>query len=396
MTLIHYKYKYSIVKTCYRFQVHFSSADNLYCIGMDSWSRKIVGALKDAGNIGYAKLNSKAADIDIAVLKCSRHNDIPPEEKHVLTALAATESSELLPHLRRVVRMRLSRTKNWMVTLKTLALIHRLLRDGRGQIPIFTDEDKPQYSSNKDLLASMSEHFKDGSSPLAIECSGWIRKYSSYLTRRLHCNRILKYGADNNQKDIMEVKELLEDMKSLEMLVDCLVDCNIPDEFPVAKNSLFQYVLHLLMKECSNICAAFNVCICNLLDEMPREKTQYLVDVYKRILQQREEKVSDFYHRSYSLLVANADNAFPESFSTQNKDYLQKYRDCPNSEMEDMGLQKYRDCPNSEMEDMGLSSVYLEAEEDDVAKKEESVVETHLDTADASTTAATEETSAIN
>jgi hypothetical protein len=93
---------------------------------MESWSRRTVGALKDAGNIGYAKFRSKISDIDIAVLKSTRHNNIPPNENHVLIALAATDSSELLPYLRHVVEMRLNRTKNWMVTLKTLALIHRL------------------------------------------------------------------------------------------------------------------------------------------------------------------------------------------------------------------------------------------------------------------------------
>ena len=67
---------------------------------MESWFRQTIGALKDAGNIGYAKFKSKMPGIDIAVLKSTRHNDIPPKENHFLVALSATESAELLPQLR--------------------------------------------------------------------------------------------------------------------------------------------------------------------------------------------------------------------------------------------------------------------------------------------------------
>jgi len=156
----------------------------------------------------------------------------------------------------------------------------------------------------------------------------------------------------------IEVKKVLEDMKSLQLLVDCLLDCNL-HEIPIANNSLIQFVLDLLMKECFSIYAALNVCICKILDEMPTEKAACVVDVYKRVLQQSEKKLSDFYRRSCILLVANGahtDNPSPESFSTQLKDYITEYRHHL-FEMENY---------------MGRSSIHIhsEAEEDVITKKE--------------------------
>ena len=67
---------------------------------MESWFRKTIRAIKDAGNIRYAKFKRNIPGIDIGVLKCTHHNNIPPKENHFLVAFSAMESSELLPQLR--------------------------------------------------------------------------------------------------------------------------------------------------------------------------------------------------------------------------------------------------------------------------------------------------------
>jgi hypothetical protein len=38
--------------------------------------------------------------------------------------------------------------------------------------------------------------FKDDSSPLAWDCSVWVRTYASYLDERVECFRILKYDVE--------------------------------------------------------------------------------------------------------------------------------------------------------------------------------------------------------
>ena len=140
------------------------------------------------------------------------------------------------------------------------------------------------------MFASISQHFENSSSPLEVEFSLWVCKYSSYLAQRLHCNRILKCAdnivAGNQNRMISEDMEVKEDMKSLQLLVGCLLECIPRDQSPVANNSLIQFVLDLLRKDCFNIYAALNVCICKLLDEVPTKTALCLLNVYKHFLQE--------------------------------------------------------------------------------------------------------------
>ena len=79
---------------------------------MDFFSKKALGILKDVGNIGYAKLKSDLAYIEVAVVKATGHDEEPPKEKYVVAALAATEEVQSWGHLRNFIETRLSRTKN--------------------------------------------------------------------------------------------------------------------------------------------------------------------------------------------------------------------------------------------------------------------------------------------
>jgi len=261
---------------------------------MESWRRTKIGALKDAARIGFAHMTGDFPYINIAVLKATRHDEIPGKEKYILTALAAAAKDiRFQRYLRHCLEERIERTKNWMVTLKTLALVHRLMTDA---LPIFTEEQL-QNSSYATLLLDLSVRFNDRSSPSALDSSLWIRKYSCYLAQRLHCNRILNNEIVLEKQKDLDIEKLLEDLRSLQLLLDCLLDCT-PQKCPVAVNFLIQYALDLLQKECSNIYPAINVCVSKQLDSlvgMPRHTAQRFGNIYKEIMQQ-SEKLSDFFH----------------------------------------------------------------------------------------------------
>lgn len=106
------------------------------------------------------------------------------------------------------------------VALKTLIVIHRLLRDGD---PTFREE-LLNFSQKAHILRL--SNFKDDSSPIgqwystsltvllgqvnavklmffysfasvpAWDCSAWVRTYALYLEERLECFRVLKYDVE--------------------------------------------------------------------------------------------------------------------------------------------------------------------------------------------------------
>jgi hypothetical protein len=280
---------------------------------MESRTKNVVGSFKDLASIGIAKLNSKNPEIDTAVVKATLHNDIPPKEKHARVAVAATKTSAgVRGDLKHLVERRLVRTKRWIVALKTLALIHRLIRDG---FPFFT-QDELQNPSHITLLAEISQRFGDRSSPLALECSLWIRKYSCYLAQRLHCNRILDYDIvshenRNNRTKDFEIGGLCKYLPSLQLLLDCLLDCT-PRQGCGATNPLIQYALDLILKECPNIYAAINFCIRKLADSfsgVPKDKAPGFVEIYKRNLQQYE-RLSKFYDACSRVVLTNGHGDF--------------------------------------------------------------------------------------
>jgi len=235
---------------------------------MDSLWSKSVGALKDVASIGIAKINSPMDYIDIAVIKATEHNDIPPKEEHILTALAATESINLsLGYLRDVVEKRLEGTENWMVAVKTLALIHRLMMDGRNSIFGEIEEMQPYSSLAKKMARTFNFNYR--SSPLDVDCSRWVRRYSSYLSQRLYCNISFEYDIlskkNTRRTKKLKVEHIFGGLPSLQLVLCCLLDC-FPRENRVGMNSLIQHTLVLLVKEAQIIYGIINYYIHRLAD----------------------------------------------------------------------------------------------------------------------------------
>lgn len=127
---------------------------------MGSW-RKAYGALKDSTKVGLAKVNSEFKELDIAIVKATNHVECPPKERHVRKILLATSANRPradLSYCIYALSRRLSKTKNWIVALKTLIVVHRLLREGD---PMFKEEFLA-YSSRGNILHIAN--FKDDSS----------------------------------------------------------------------------------------------------------------------------------------------------------------------------------------------------------------------------------------
>lgn len=306
---------------------------------LQTW-RRAYGAIKDSTKVGLAHVNSDYAELDVAIVKATNHVECPPKDRHlrkILVATSAIRPRADVAYCILALSRRLAKTHNWTVALKTLIVIHRLLREGD---PTFREE-LVNFSQRGRILQLSS--FKDDSSPIAWDCSAWVRTYALFLEERLECFRILKYdieaerlpkpgqGQDKGYSRTRELdsEELLEQLPALQQLLYRLVGCQ--PEGAAVGNYVIQYALALVLKESFKIYCAINDGIINLVDkffEMPRHEAFKALDIYKRAGQQAGS-LSDFYEICKGLELAR-NFQFPilreppQSFLTTMEEYIRE------------------------------------------------------------------------
>ncbi|XP_062110146.1 putative clathrin assembly protein At2g01600 [Humulus lupulus] len=306
---------------------------------LQTW-RKAYGALKDTTKVGLAHVNSDYADLDVAIVKATNHVECPPKERHlrkILIATSAIRPRADVAYCIRALSRRLTKTHNWTVALKTLIVIHRTLREGD---PTFREE-LVNFSQRARIL--QLSNFKDDSSPIAWDCSAWVRTYALFLEERLECFRVLKYDieaerlprpAQGQEKGYgrtreLDSEELLEQLPALQQLLYRLIGCR--PEGAAVGNYVIQYALALVLKESFKIYCAVNDGIINLVDkffEMPRHEAVKALDIYKRAGQQASN-LSDFYEVCKGLELARnfqfpVLREPPQSFLNTMEEYIRE------------------------------------------------------------------------
>nr|XP_010911081.1 putative clathrin assembly protein At2g25430 [Elaeis guineensis] len=146
--------------------------------------RKALGTVKDQTSIGLAKVSSNIApDLDVAIVKATSHDDEPADGKYLREILSLTSYSRAyVSSCIATLSKRLGKTHNYIVALKCLLLVHRLLIDGD---PGFQHEIL--YATRRGTrLLNMSD-FRDDTHSNSWDHSAFVRTYALYLDQRLEC-----------------------------------------------------------------------------------------------------------------------------------------------------------------------------------------------------------------
>ncbi|KAG8368713.1 hypothetical protein BUALT_Bualt15G0074400 [Buddleja alternifolia] len=147
--------------------------------------KKAIGAVKDQTSIGLAKVGTSASlsDLDVAIVKATRHEENPPDERYIREILNTTAYSRTFVNACiNTIAKRLNKTKNWVVALKTLMVIHRLLAEGD-----LAYEQEIFFATRRGTrLLNMSD-FRDtfSKSKNAWDYSAFVRTYALYLDEQL-------------------------------------------------------------------------------------------------------------------------------------------------------------------------------------------------------------------
>ncbi|CAI9103962.1 OLC1v1002561C1 [Oldenlandia corymbosa var. corymbosa] len=145
--------------------------------------RKAIGAVKDQTSISLAKVGSSASlsDLDVAIVKSTRHEEFPADERYIREIMSLTcYSRAFVGACVSTISRRLSKTKNWVVALKSLMLIQRLLAEGD---PAY--EQEIFFATRRGTrLLNMSD-FRDTSRSDSWDYSAFVRTYALYLDEHL-------------------------------------------------------------------------------------------------------------------------------------------------------------------------------------------------------------------
>ncbi|KAG2485605.1 hypothetical protein HYH03_015668 [Edaphochlamys debaryana] len=263
-------------------------------------TKALMGMINDKMAVGSAKLRGEeSAALDVAIIKATLQDEVVPKEKHVRTLkLACTASSprQTVNYVIHGLAKRLEENpKAWLVTLKTLVVFHRLMRETD---PSFQEELLRYAERTGHHRMLRLESFADHTTKETWDLSAWIRVYSLYLDERLAVFRTMKFdpeqdqGLENRESKLKSCSsaELLEHLPSVQRLLSRLVSC-VPEGAAQA-NEVALFACSLVLKELRSVYKVVCEGVLNLVDrffEMDRGDALKGVELVKENLAVNEK-----------------------------------------------------------------------------------------------------------
>ncbi|KAE8666388.1 putative clathrin assembly protein [Hibiscus syriacus] len=260
--------------------------------------RLALGSMKDHASIGKALVynhdGKPFSDIEIAVLRATGHDNGPIEDKYMHEILFLVSNSPgSVPFLAERISRRLCKTRDCLVALKTLSLIHRLLRGGNR---CFERELRNSHVSGH-LQMSATNCFRNSS-------FSFLRSYAAYLEERVgwaitqagKLEPVMFNGLEFGCYEEKSVDMVFRKLPKCQAFMDRVLDCSPIDVVPPADN-LAQAAMGNTLKESFQVyimyCEVIEILI-NMFFDLTTPARTLACDILKRASRQSKE-LADLY-----------------------------------------------------------------------------------------------------
>ena len=300
--------------------------------------KRAIGAVKDQTSVGLAKVNGRSAslsELDVAIVKATRHEEYPAEEKYIREILSLTSySRNYINACVNTLSRRLNKTKCWTVALKTLILIQRLLAEGDKAY-----EQEIFFATRRGTrLLNMSD-FRDVSRSNSWDYSAFVRTYALYLDERLDLRMQARHGKrgvycvggdtvedkkDNPEADLstaivlrlqptaeMKTEEIFTRVQHLQQLLDRFLACRPAGS--ARNNRVVIVALYPIVKESFQIYYDVTEIMGVLIErfmELDIPDSVKIYDIFCRVSKQFEE-LDQFYSWCKNIGIARS-SEYPE------------------------------------------------------------------------------------
>ncbi|KAL0884400.1 hypothetical protein Bca101_008381 [Brassica carinata] len=300
--------------------------------------KRAIGAVKDQTSVGLAKVNGRSAslsELDVAIVKATRHEEYPAEEKYIREILSLTSySRNYINACVNTLSRRLNKTKCWTVALKTLILIQRLLAEGDRAY-----EQEIFFATRRGTrLLNMSD-FRDFSRSNSWDYSAFVRTYALYLDERLDLRMQARHGKrgvyciggdtvedkkDNPEADLstaivvraqptaeMKTEEIFTKVQHLQLLLDRFLACRPAGS--ARNNRVVIVALYPIVKESFQIYYDVTEIMGVLIErfmELDIPDSVKIHDIFCRVSKQFEE-LDQFYSWCKNMGIARS-SEYPE------------------------------------------------------------------------------------
>ncbi|KAJ4895192.1 putative clathrin assembly protein [Raphanus sativus] len=300
--------------------------------------KRAIGAVKDQTSVGLAKVNGRSAslsELDVAIVKATRHEEYPAEEKYIREILSLTSySRNYINACVNTLSRRLNKTKCWTVALKTLILIQRLLGEGDKAY-----EQEIFFATRRGTrLLNMSD-FRDVSRSNSWDYSAFVRTYALYLDDRLDLRMQARHGKrgvycvggdtvedkkDNPEADLstaivvrsqptaeMKTEEIFTRVQHLQQLLDRFLACRPAGG--ARNNRVVIVALYPIVKESFQIYYDVTEIMGVLIErfmELDIPDSIKIYDIFCRVSKQFEE-LDQFYSWCKNMGIARS-SEYPE------------------------------------------------------------------------------------
>lgn len=311
--------------------------------------RRAIGAVKDQTSISLAKVGSSSSlgDLEVAIVKATKHAENPADEKHVREILSLTcYSRAFICACVNNLAKRLSKTSSWTVALKTLVLMQRLISEGD---PAY--EQEIFFSTRRGTRLLNMCDFRDKSKSNSWDYSSFIRTYALYLDERLEYKMQHRRGRsgrfsydedeeeqskerDKNGETVvksmplseMDSEQLFSKMQHLQLLLERFMACR-----PTGRAKTHRIVivaLYPIVKESFQIYHDMTQILGILIDrftEIEIQECYKVYDIFCRIGKQYDE-LELFYIWSKSIGVGRS-SEYPhiEKVTTKKLELVEKF-----------------------------------------------------------------------